>query len=218
MANKVADKYLVVSKLTNRIYIDEKRNAMLFFSKEKAKEYSDKIPNTAVFNASPHKFIDICSLAYGSGASVIVLKSNNKEEEIRLQKEKLNKKYYNSNLNANIARYLHTKDNRYIKAFENSQFIVPIRIQNHPNANITYATAIIKNEPYVFVAFTDVNEFNNWSKKIKGWQALEIDAAGFKRIGKKHGFIINPFGRYLIVTRTMMNMIKTEDDEEGEYR
>lgn len=210
--------FIIVSEITKKPYIDEKRNAFLFFHDDDSKKYTEKIKNTTSVDISKYDFLEICSYAYSSGAINLIVQGEKAQEVFRLEKDKLKKKYYNSNLNANISRYLTTNNKRYIRALSDCYFIVPIKIENHPNANITYATARIKNSPYVFVAFTDLEEYKKWEKIVKGWKPLEVDAEGFKRIGGKHGYIINPCGRNMIINKNLVSMIPTEDDEEGDYR
>lgn len=211
-------KYIILSEITKKPYIDEKRNALLFSLKDEAESFSKNNPHTIPIDLSKYDFLEICSYAHSAGAANVVLRRNKSNKSIRLEKDKLKKKYYNSSLSANISRYLHTGSKRYIRAFSDSVFIVPIKIKNHPNAGISYATARIKNQPYVFVAFTDLEEYKKWESLVPGWSPLEIDASGFKRIGSNHGFIINPCGKNIIITKNMMSMIKTKDDEEGDYR
>ena len=208
--------YLIISELTQKAYIDEKRNAYLLLYKEAAKEYTEKIKRTTFVDLSEFAFPEICSYVFASGAMYLIVCGQEKREEFKLERKKLRNKYYNANLHANLARYLHTKDLRYLRALSHSYFIVPIRIKNSPDASISYATARIKNRPYVYVAFTDLEEYYKWDEVVAGWQPLEVDAAGFKRIGEKHGYLINPFGRNVLITKEMMRHIKVEEEESEE--
>lgn len=210
--------FIILSEITNKPYIDENRRAYSFLYRNDADSFSKENRNLIIVDLSDYSFLEICSYAYSSGAITLRVKGENSHENFALKRDELKKKYYNSDLNANLSRYLYTGNKRYIKLLKNNYFIVPVRIKNHPDASINYAIAKIENRPYVYVAFTDLDEYRKWEKLVSGWTPLEVDAAGFKRIGSKHGFIINPCGKNMIIDRKLMNIIDVEEEGEGDDR
>lgn len=210
--------YLIISELTQKPYLDEKRNAHMFLHKPAGDAFARTTGHVMAIDLSEFDFRETCSYVYAAGAKTLLVRGKEIEEEFSLEQDKLKRRYYNPDIQAHLTRFLHTGKDRYIRALSDAYFIVPIRIKNSPGASISYATAKIKDRPYVYVAFTDLDEYYRWDEIVPGWQPLEVDAAGLKRIGSRHGFIINPLGRNLIITRQMIKRIQTKDDEEESYR
>ena len=49
------------------------------------------------------------------------------------------------------------------------------------------------------MAFTDIEEYNKWTEKDNGWDPLLIDNTAMRRIGGKHGLMVNVYSARLFI-------------------
>lgn len=211
---------LIMDTARQKPYIDEFRQAYLFLREDKAEEFTKKTPGTFTKRAgNKDQFRAVCSDCYAAGAHMLLIQGN-KTEELPLHKRDLDRRYYNSRLNASLTCLSKTKKATYLNNLAHCNFIVPVRIENRPEVKITYATVTPKGKVPSFLAFTDLEEFNKWREKTKarGYRPLEVNAAGLKRIGigigGKSGFLFNACGKNVELSAEMLKHIRTKDDEE----
>ena len=159
----------------------------------------------------------VFSECFSAGAKELRERSGGKEKVYRLKDEELEKRYYNGILNANISRYMHTKNTEYIRAMKMCSFIVPVRVINHPYATIKYPVVYSTgNLSYAFIAFSDLTEYGKWKEKQKEaewvsgknddyeWDPMLIDCISLVRIGKEHGVVLDLFGAGLYLDKKMI--------------
>ena len=188
--------YMIMSRLTKQPFIDEKRNAYVFRKKEEAEAFASEIRDTKVRETEKDAGQSVFSECFAAGAKTLRERSGDREVTHDLSEEEMDKRFYNGALNANVARYLHTHNLEYLRAVKNCRFIVPIRITNEPYTKIVYATLYrntdAKNKrQYVFIAFSDLEEYEKWTERENGWKPLLIDNYVMSRIGRRHGFILD---------------------------
>lgn len=210
-------KFLIMSRLTKMVYINEDRQAFLIDNKKDADEFVKNTIGTYCADKSTQKKKTICSYCFASGADEIVFISEGKKEIKLLRERHLDKHYYNCRLSADITRLVHTQNTKYLRDFAECNFVVPIRITNSKTVSIAYATVAKDSTPenYLYLAFTDLYEYEKWARKIPdsdSWKPLQVDAAGLKRIGRNHGFIINIYGGRNVIKSRNLKLIDAKED------
>lgn len=210
-------KFLIMSKLTKMAYINEDRQAFLVDNKKDADEFVKNTIGTYCADKSTQKKKTICSYCFASGADEIVFISEGKKEIRLLRERHLDKHYYNCRLSADITRLVHTQNTKYLRDFAECNFVVPIRITNSKTVSIAYATVAKDSTPenYLYLAFTDLYEYEKWARKIPdsdSWKPLQVDAAGLKRIGRNHGFIINIYGGRNVIKSRNLKLVDAKED------
>lgn len=212
--------YLILSALTKRPYIDESRQAYLFADKTAASEFikNQRHGKTVCVDLSREKLKTICSRCYAAGAEYIVISESGGRKIRGLSERHLDKNYYNCRLSADLSLLQHTKKMKYVSDLAECEYIVPIKITNGEEVSIVYATVSRgSGEHYLYLAFTDLQEYGRWEKEVgPGWKPLAVDIDGVKRIGRKHGFMINPMGGRFILSMDILKKLPSEDDEEDD--
>ena len=212
--------YLITSLLTKAAFIDEKRNAYIFTNKEDAKTFTENVQCTDSECLPDEDDLSsaVFSQCYAAGALVLKKRTGNgMETEYRLSEEKLEKRFYNGQLNADITRYMHTHNSAYLADLKNCSFIVPVRITNTPYTKIDHAVIYKEKEgkpKYTFIAFSDLVEYDKWTEKDNGWKPLLIDRTVMKQIGRKHGFLLDVYRtRFYITPKTIAKFISEGTEE-----
>ena len=197
-------------------YIDELRQSYVFTINGLASAFVKETKGTNKLDVSGVDFKTVCSDCFGAGATTILMFGNKGEEPMPLLQEHLERRFYNGLLTANVRRLKQTKKREYLKDMKNCEFVVPIKILNEPEVKVSYATAYTKDSPYIYLAFTDIREFEEWQKLAGAdeYKPLKVNATGLKRIGKKHGFLVNVCSNKLALTKDMLKQIHTKDEEE----
>lgn len=207
--------YLIISELTRKVYIDERRNSYLFRNEGEAYAFSADVAGTGVMECeAPGKHI--FSECFSAGAKVLKERSGDKEIIHTIKEEMLVRRYYNNNLSASIARYMHTKNMEYIRAMKICSFIVPVRIINSPYASIRYPVVFSPGKAsYAFIAFTDLEEYGKWKRKQGEaewiseekdyvWMPMLIDCSALVRLSREHGVVLDLFGAGMYLGKKMI--------------
>lgn len=206
--------YLIYSSLTNALYINEKRQAAAFRNIADAEGYCKKNTGLYVYkDERPAKAL--YSDSYASGAVSVNLKEENGEvKNIRLQEDRLERRFYNGKTNADIARYIYTKDPACLHALCKDRFIVPIKITSRPYVKAVYLTVYDKSRgderSFYYLAFTDLKEYEKWGRGKEEWAPLMVDFRSLERIGRNHGFIINLMGIRFLLNRKKFDLANEE--------
>lgn len=207
MAQKV---FIIGSGYTAAPYIDERRTAYIYMTREQAEEKVKDTPNTIIIEkeGDSRHFLSYC---YAAGAKRIKFRG----KYLRIDEKNVERRFYNGDPNADISRYAHTKKKIYLQSLRNCSFIVPIMITNHPSVRAMYAVGGRKGMPQYFFAFTDMDEYKKWEKewektadKSAVWEPLRVDFHTLRRIGKKQGFYLNVLGYRLLMTPKMLKDIE----------
>ena len=202
--------FVIYSIYTGAPYIDEKRNSYVFEDEGRAKKLAEKIPGAKV-DVKEYGGKRLVSLCCAAGAKMI----RNDRGILEVTERNTERRFYNGQLNADITRYVHTKNRQYLADLKNCSFIVPIKIRNHPSVSAEYAAAAREGKPWNFLAFTDMDEYNKWPlSREPEWSPLKVDFGTLRRIGRKHGFVLNVRGMGLVLTRQMLREIDKGKREE----
>lgn len=214
--NKKKDAHLIISDITERPYIDELRCAYAFSSGDAAEDFAEKIGRAHVCTVKGGIGVAEMSKCYAAGANTLIERGGGKESRQTLQEDGMIRRHYNNELCADEARYIQTRQLDYIRSMRNCRFIVPVKIRNHPEMSVIYATANIPGMPYKYLAFSDLEEYGKWSMKNSGWDPLEVKAEGLARIGRRHGFLLDACGAKLLISRGMLQNMFVITDSKGE--
>lgn len=206
--------HLIYSSITKSLFISENRTAIIFLDIKDAEKYRDTNKNIYIYvDKRPKKAV--YSDCYAAGALSIKLTwSEGKEQMIPLQEDLLERRFYNGKANADIARYLYTKDPACLISMSEDRFIVPIKITNQPYVKAVYLTVYDRNnrsegsQDFYYLAFTDLKEYEKWGKEKEEWKPLMVDFESLARIGKNHGFIINLMGTRFLLNKKKFEMVE----------
>ena len=206
--------YLIMSDITKRPYIDESRQAYAFASEDAAEGFAESTKRAHVQeleNGMDKKSMSDC---YAAGARTLVERHGGKVSRHSLEEAGLMRKYYNPDLNADAARYISTRRMEYIRNMKRCRFIVPVRIRNHPQMSVVYATAVFPDGAYWYLVFTDLEEYGKWGAAGDGWSPLEVRIDGLCRISRRHGFLLDACGARLLISQGMLRQILEGKEEE----
>ena len=207
--------WLVMSDITSRPYIDESRQAYAFSSEDAAEEFAEKVGKAHVRVLDQGMDVGAMSECYAAGAGTLIELSGRHSSRHTLEAAGLARRYYNPDLNADVSRYISTRRMEYIGNMHRCRFIVPVRISNHPQMRVVYATAVFPDTSFWYLAFTDLEEYGKWGAANEGWAPLEVRVDGLYRIGRKHGFLLDPCGARLLISKGMLRKImkgRVEED------
>lgn len=202
--------YLIISVITNKVYLDEERNAYLFFSKNEAAAFVMETEDTTVQEGTYKSKEDFLSECYAAGARKVIIHSGTGTKEmVSLGENRVKLDFYNSMLNASVSLLRETKKSKYMIDIAKERFIVPVKINNDDGQVILYGVVRASGankEDYRYLAFTDLKEFQAWAEKVQGWKPLSVSFDTMIQIGKNHGYMVNPFGNRLVLSYE--NMVK----------
>ena len=199
--------FLIMSGITSKPYIDEARQAYAFSSEDAAEGFAEKVGRAHVRKLEGGMDVQAMSECYAAGARTLVERRGGEISRQTLEETGLVRRYYNPDLNADAARYIGTRRTDYIRNMHRCRFIVPVRIGNHPRMSVVYATAVFADSQYRYLAFTDLEEYWKWGAANEGWAPLEVRVDGLARIGRKHGFLLDPCGARLLISRGMLKQM-----------
>lgn len=199
--------YIIISKDTNRPYIDDNYSSYMFSNAKDANAFIKALKVGAYINKDSKQYTkEVISLFYALGVEKICIKPSGSDNfvDIPVLREDAKKFYYNGYLNSRIYRLKQTKKKKYLRDMYKAKFIVPILLdkrksQNYPHMHYVYAKLKKNIEFYVF--FSTIAEFEKWNTSQKDeWKPLEMRMGDFKKIRKDSPIIINPLSDQLILT------------------
>ena len=206
--------YLIFSEKTGAPYIDTDRQAWMFAEKPDAEDFvkENRATSPREYDLSWKAAVSEC---YAAGAEFIADVENGDTTIKKINRDDLERRFYNGEPNANLALYVHTKENLYLQKLKSNRFILPVKIKNIPEVSVEYPIVSARRQPYMYLAFTDLTEFEKWGKDHKEWMPLMVDFSTMKHMGKKHGFLINVYGIMFKLKPEIiekMTLMTTEDD------
>ena len=215
--------YIIMSSKTGYPYLGDGNESYVFTRARDAKLFVEKTPDTIAEGPKYFKISDLMSQCYAAGADRISLYVGSKNEVFPLTENLVERAYYNHTLNRVYAKLKQTKHKKSLKYFAKERFILPAKIDNENNSvSILYAVAQIEDGTFLYVAFTDLDEYNIWASHVHGWSPLEVDYKTLWRIAKHHGALINLYGSRFVLKREYMEYIQEEcgndnsEDEESD--
>nr|WP_297765562.1 SseB family protein [uncultured Butyrivibrio sp.] len=203
--------YLLLSKITGKPYIDERRNCYLFANKSDAESFCEEIKDTEISEASHYRMQFITDMHRLGVTNIRVMPRSNSIEDIPIEESDLKKGYVNIEANFNAIMIKQTRKKKYMKALKRAVFLTPILIDprlpgRYPEMHYSYATT--NGEDMYYCLFTTLSEFDEWNKEQpQDWKAVEMPLYKICRIKKKSPVIINPLSDKLILTNAQVSEI-----------
>ena len=202
--------YLSVFEKTGQPYVTDDDEVFLFLKEEDAENFLKNHPGAVLKEPQYYTVEDLGALCYGAGATKIKVKIPGKEQERSEDLTQMpKKKYYNFPLNHDLNLLHETKKKKYLLGFIDKNFIVPVKINPDSDTDIIieYSIAKMKDKNY-FLAFSNLDEFEKWSEKVKGFSPIEISYSELKELCNDDDCIINIFGARYILTQEKMMLIE----------
>lgn len=201
---KLNKAYEIKSPITGRLYLDAERRSYIFLNSMDAKAFIVENTDTEIADPvyhDPAVFLETC---YKNGTSCLVVNDGQKKSEIPLAKGVVSPGYYNSELNAWLTLFKATKNPMYLEKIAHSYFVIPIRVKFSLTQEIVYPTGRPKEGDYFYIAFSDLDEYNQWAQKVAGWDPLVVNFDVMCQISKEHGFMVNPLGNQIMLPAKIM--------------
>ena len=201
--------YILLSSRTGHPYIDLDGASHVFIRSADADTFAKDIPDVIVEGPKFYLLKGLFSQCYAAGADTVVIYSEDKEEKLPITEFLVEKEYYNHKGSRAIADILQYRKVSSLYELADSNFIVPVRIERSDNkVEILYAVAK-KEDKFVYIAFTDLNEYICWRSRIQDeWEPVEVPYHTLRRISKHHGVLFNVCGNQFLLKREMMEKIQ----------
>ena len=197
--------WLIRSSVTKHVYLDIDRQAYAFFEAYQADKFVMANEGTV---ADPPTYYDGLTLRgriFSDGGTALILQRGYETETVPIGPRNVALGFYRSDLNAWLNLLKETRHEIWLKKLFGEEFLVPVRIQNGNRPRIVYATVHQSgSDAYMFLAFTTLEEYKMWSEKQPGWSPLCVTTETMWQIGKKHGYLVNPFGNRLTLSGALL--------------
>lgn len=202
--------YIIMSTKTGKPYIDDANASYLFQQERYAKAFVLDKKNVAIDGPKYYNVINLFSQCYAAGADVLYINRSGKKEKITLSPSVVERAFYNHHSNQIIGQLKQTKRKSFLPELKKAYFIMASKIVvDDDKVSILYATAEKEDEDrFLYLAFTDLDEYSYWSSRVKGWEPLRVRYDSLRRISKHHGVLFNPYGNNFVLTRKMMEAIQ----------
>lgn len=217
MGNDNIEKYLIRDDLLKRPYVSEQRESFLFLSETMAIAFCRKRSRVTPLKITKYTLVDIQSVCFAAGAEKLVMVDQDEDSStqvIELERKNLNRRYYNSRLNALIGYQLTLKGELPVKAFAYCRYIVAVKLNKNSKQYMMYASVRNKRiNEVAMIAFSDLVEFEKWKEKYGSeYEPMEVDFLGLHRIGGKHGFLFNPEGIRFFMSPKFIEKVAEESN------
>lgn len=210
--------YLILSVKTKQAYIDKNGAGYLFAIKKEALDFAGSMqPKVYVSETSKNitQNKDIKSFVC-LGMRTLLIKRRDKDspDKIELGKGDIKRGYYNTDLEFNITRLRETSLLKYLLDMKKNTFLVPVYLQERKSKEypkLFYCHAIFSDKKEAIVAFSMMEEFNDWNKdqiKNKGREffPLEVSATRLLKAANGADVIINPLSDKLYLKDSQLRM------------
>lgn len=199
--------YMVLYQKTKHPYITEEGDAVIYMQKEDAERFLKENEGTILDDAAFHKPDELCSFCYSAGAKRIriVMPRCEKERYENLVKMPI-RKHYNHTLNQKLSLLQETKKKTYLYGLKDENFIVPVKITNHPVIKVEYSIAKINDRRY-FLAFSRLEEYSLWVSQVEGYEALEITYDEMVALSNGDDILLNVYGARYILSQEKIKKI-----------
>ena len=205
--------YLAIYEKTGQPYITENGDVFVYLKEEDAKRFLEENKGSALKGPDYYKVEDLSSICYGAGAEQIIVKVPGRNQERREDLKKMpKKKYYNFPLNRSINLLHETKKKKYLLEMKNEKFIIQVKINSDSDIVIEYSIAKMKDKNY-FMAFSNLDEFEKWSEKVKDFNPIEISFTELAELCNEDDCIINVFGARYVLSQEKIKMIREYQEQ-----
>ena len=202
--------YLVIFEKTKQPFVTEDGDVFVFLTEEDSREFLKTNPGTTLQGPQYFAIEDLSSLCYGAGGTKIRVKVPGKNQERIEDLTKMPiKKYYNFKLNQALNLLHETKKKKYLYEMSDKKFIVPIKINTGKDIVIEYGIARSGDKKF-FLAFSNLDEFDNWSKLAEGYSPIEISYDELVELCGSDDCVLNVAGTRYMLSQDKMNTIRIE--------
>lgn len=212
--------YRVISTRTRQFYIS-KTGIALFSTKNKAVAFTSNRANVEVDGPRIFDYAEIrrFCLAYGINECDIWLEDSKVKLDIYPNKREVG--YYNAPLNNAFLLLKQNKKKEDIPSIIDVEYIIPTSVELKDGLpDVYFCFARNKNDSLrIPIVFTDIDNYNEWStqfNKDNSYAPLEIKFNELCRICDNQGFVLNPTGAMLVITKETLEeaLIKKEENTE----
>lgn len=206
--------YVLNSSTTHRTFIAEDMKCFVSTSPNGLEPFMVEHPGTEIGSARCLEETELHAAMYACGADVIVFVDGKETKEVPLTSRTLKLAPYNHALNGRLSLFKETKKKRYLRDMLKCEFIVPAKIVDGTKILYGVAQHKVVDLPILYIAFSDLEEFDTWLQPGMVWQPLRINYKGLQKIlGGNVGIMLNPAGNRLVISRSMLESVLTEDTE-----
>lgn len=196
---------LVLSKKTNRVYIDKDMACYLFELIADGDSFCNKIDDAKLDKSKILKQKTFCVDFYCLGIKKIKIKpANGKVIEVTLSESDVPAQWRNEYVNGQLLRLKQTGQAQYLRNLSDQSFIVPTFIDKRNKCcypGIHYGIAKTKNNESYSVLFSTLQEFSEWNEKKQKnkWVPLFLPLKKIAALKKDVSIIINPISDKIIL-------------------
>ncbi len=220
--------YIIMARKTKKPYIDANYNCYLFNERKEAESFMAKIKeyNEDVYLSDSDKEIN-SAIKFSNdmnniGVKNIVARFNKEDYIIPTEKPDFKYLLYNPVTSGNLLRLSQTSQKQYLRNLYSGTFYTAISLDKrkfgrHPI--IRYSFVTIKGMGRYFILFSSLHEFYEWNKtQDNKWSPMETNISKFDRIRMGNPIIINPHLDKIVLTKSLINIIKEGKKEYDEKR
>lgn len=201
--------YTILSTKTGRHYLDQNNACYIYTSKDKAEEFVEKTKDTMIDGPKYYIIKEMMKECYDAGADSISFSVGDATEQIALYSDIMEREFCNHTASQVLAQIKQTRKRSLLAKLSDERFLVPAKIEEQENSvSILYSVAKTEaGDKMLYVAFTDLSEYEVWRSHVSGWNVLEMGYTSLWRIARHHGVLLNPYGNRFVLKRSMMEEI-----------
>jgi len=197
--------YVLNSIQTQRPYLTE---GLECFVSEIGSDIEDlliEFPGTVVSAPKNLDNEELKTYLFATGAEKVTTIKNGKKTSQPLVERYLALYPYNHALNGRLALFKQTHKKKYLKDMMLCDYIVPAKITDGQNIMYGIAQHKLLENQMLYLAFSDLQEYDTWASQKPGWSPIKISFSAIKRISKdKVGIMLNPSGNRLVMSKEML--------------
>lgn len=215
----------LISDRTGTLYIDEDFSTHFFSRYSDTKKYiktcKNVTPGKHPEHIEPEHLKQELSNIYMTGIrKITVHKKDGSTEEIVLNEDDMENRFYNNKLCGLVNRLVHTSELRYLRNMYDCYFIIPIIIdrrkpEHYPKVH--YSEAVGGNGEKFFTLFTTLEEYRKWAgmqTKGMGWRPLQVKRDNIDDIRRGGNVIIDPLSSKIILNNSQFLLMRPKNVNE----
>ena len=199
--------YVISSTYTGRVYMDEQRTVYAFLNPEQAEEFTEEHPGTDVLHPTFYTEEQLIDSMYSHGADRIIVTNRKDVLEVKTYESQGVHVPTNHDLNGAITLLRDFKKEAMLKDLGKCEYLIPTKIKDGSQISYAVLKHPVEELGFLYLAFSDLTEFNAWAAEVGGYEPLKVPFARLKEIAKKSGLMINPCGNRVILTEAMLSKI-----------
>jgi len=206
--------FRIVSKRTMQPYLDG-NSVRIFTTKEAALKSAERLIEPFIMGPQINSYRSLYTYCLSTGTHSVIIDDGKEEKILSIRRAKDDHTFYNPTLKRVFLKIKQEKRRKDILALTRATYIVPVSInyEDHvPQLLYCYATSAKRDEP-IAVAFTDLDAYNVWSGEndmANIYSPVSVTFDQLRQICRDKGFLINPSGLYLVISREIIEMTVVE--------